>query len=142
MTENVATLLAYDCWALLEGADVARVAWLGPDGVALVPINYVVADGCLWFRTEPGSALARESGGGPLVIEIDHVDTETRDGWSVVVRGKPELIDQIDVPQMVVEMRVWPIGPHQLFVRVQPDQITGRRLWGTGPVEGDAHAGA
>lgn len=136
-TDRLAALTAYDCWGLLAEAELARVAWQGPDEIGLVPVNYAVVDGALWLRTEPDSALAREAGDGPVVIEVDHVDPAAQAGWSVVVRGTAELVDALDVPDMLVEMRVWPGGDHSLFVRVEPSRVTGRRLWGDPPAEGD-----
>ena len=38
-------------------------------------------------------------------------------------------LDVLDVPDMLVDMRVWPNGIRSVFVRVEPDEITGRRLW-------------
>ena len=127
-TVRLASLVAYDCWALLEHADIARVAWAGAAGVALVPVNYRVVDGALWFRIDPGSALAREAGGQRIVAEVDHVDAETRSGWSVVVVGTAELVEYLDAPDMLVDMRIWPAGTPSLFVRVDASEVTGRRL--------------
>jgi hypothetical protein len=53
-------LLPYDCWALLESAHIARIAWAGPD------------------------------------------------------------------------LQVWPSGDRALFVRVAPETVTGRNLFGNG----------
>ncbi|WP_395659353.1 pyridoxamine 5'-phosphate oxidase family protein [Nocardioides sp.] len=137
-TANIATLVAYDCWSLLEGAEIARVAWQGEDGIELIPVNYTVADGSLWFRTEADSSLARGTAGHEVVVEVDHVDLADHAGWSVVIRGGAELVDVLDVPDMLVDMRVWPTGAHTVFVRVEPDRVTGRRLWAARPNEGDA----
>lgn len=134
-TDKVATLVAYDCWALLEGADIARVAWQAGDEIQLVPVNYTVADGGLWFRTDPGTALARGTAGRPVVVEVDQVDPVSRDGWSVVVRGTAELVDVLDAPDMLVEMTVWPAGTDSVFVRVDAERLTGRRLWGSGTTD-------
>lgn len=125
---RLATLVAYDCWSLLGEAEIARVGWQSPDGVTIVPVNYVVADGALWFRTDPSSTIAREAGGNRVVVEVDHVDPQLHAGWSVIVTGVAELVEFLDVPDMLVDMRVWPGGQHSLFVRVDPDEITGRRL--------------
>ena len=125
---HLATLIAYDCWSLLGQAELARVGWQGPSGLAIVPVNYVVDDGALWFRTTPTSALAREAARARVVVEVDEVDAEAHAGWSVVVTGVAELIEFLDVPDSLVEMRIWPGGKHGLFGRVEPDQITGRRL--------------
>ena len=127
---RLASLVAYDCWALLEHAEIARVAWSGPGGVAMVPVNYRVLDGALWFRVHPDSTLAREAGGQRVVVEVDEVDRATRSGWSVVVAGSAEPIDYLDAPEMVVDMRIWPAQVPGLFVRVDPVEISGRRLFG------------
>jgi nitroimidazol reductase NimA-like FMN-containing flavoprotein (pyridoxamine 5'-phosphate oxidase superfamily) len=127
-THNVATLLAYDCWSLLAEAEIARVAWQGADGIALVPVNYTVGEGAIWFRVDPESALARECDGQQVVVEVDRVDAESRTAWSVVVVGIAHMVDEADVPDTLIEMRVWPGGPRRRFVRVEPDRLTGRRL--------------
>ena len=137
---NVATLVAYDCWALLEDAEIARLAWLGPDGISLVPVNYTVDGGSLWFRTDPGTTLARECDGLDLVVEVDRLEPDGSSIWSVVVRGTAELVDALDVPDTLMEMRVWPGGKHSLFVRVVPEAVTGRRLWAARPTEGGSDA--
>jgi nitroimidazol reductase NimA-like FMN-containing flavoprotein (pyridoxamine 5'-phosphate oxidase superfamily) len=127
-THNVATLLAYDCWTLLGEAEIARVAWQGADGIALVPVNYSVGEGAIWFRVDPESALARARDGQQVVVEVDHVDPENRTAWSVVVVGIAHMVDELDAPDTLIEMRVWPGGARRRFVRVEPDRLTGRRL--------------
>src|SRR3954452_962221 len=90
---RLAALPAFDCWQLLEEAEIARVAWSGSEGVAaVVPINYAVSDGALWSRPTPTSRLGRECGGRPVTVEIDGLTPATRSGWSVVVRGTAELV--------------------------------------------------
>lgn len=128
-TPNVATLLAYDCWTLIESADLARVAWQGADGIRLVPVNYAVADGAVWFRTDRDSALARECRTQPVVLEFDDVDNEAATAWSVVIVGSVEMFDAGDAPDTLGELRVWASGPHTTYVRVEPAQVTGRRIW-------------
>ncbi|WP_296606285.1 pyridoxamine 5'-phosphate oxidase family protein, partial [Nocardioides sp.] len=90
--------------------------------------NYAVGEAAIWFRVEPESALARECDGQQVVVEVDHVDSENRTAWSVVVVGIAHLVDELDVPDTLIEMRVWPGGPRRRFVRVEPDRLTGRRL--------------
>ena len=68
----------YDCWQLVTEAagpdGIARVVWSGPDGPAIVPVNFTVADGFLWFQTTPGSRLARECSDQQVLVEVDQVD--------------------------------------------------------------------
>ena len=125
---RLAELPTFDCWQLLETAEIARFAWNGPRGVAMVPVNYTVADGALWFRTSPYAEHAREAGGQWVAVEVDTLDPVDRSGWSVVVRGVAELIDPADVPDVLVDFRVWPQGTRNLLVRVEPIEVSGRRL--------------
>jgi uncharacterized protein len=123
-------LTGYDCWGLLEEEEIARIAWAGPEGVAIVPVNYTVADGALWFRTQPYTALARQCGGGRVAVEVDHLDRPTLSAWSVVVIGTAERVPTADVPDNLIGMEVWASGPRSLFIRVTPTEVSGRRLWG------------
>jgi hypothetical protein len=124
------TLSAYDCWELLHVQEIARVAWPGARGVALVPVNYTVVDGALWFRTDAGSALARECPGQRVVVEVDHLEPEERSGWSVVVAGTARVVDVEEVPQPV-DLDVWPSGQRTVYVEVEAEEVTGRRLFGS-----------
>ncbi|MBB3040221.1 pyridoxamine 5'-phosphate oxidase family protein [Nocardioides sp. LMS-CY] len=123
-------LTGYDCWGLLEDEEIARIAWSSPDGVAIVPVNYAVADGALWFRTQLYTALARQCAGGRVAVEVDHLDRRSRSAWSVVVVGTAERVPPQEVPDSVIGMEVWAPGPRSLFIRVTPIEVTGRRLWG------------
>jgi uncharacterized protein len=119
---------SFECWHLLHTAEVARVAWNGASGVAIVPVNYVVAGGALWFRTTPYSQLARECSGQWVAVEVDGVNRAEGTGWSTVVRGVAEFRDVDDAPEHLAEFQVWPSGPRPLFVRVEPAEVTGRKL--------------
>ncbi len=133
-TSAPAVLPPYDCWGLLEQAEIARIGWSGPDGVAIVPVNYAVGDGALWFRTQPFGALARQCAGGEVVVEVDHVAPETHSAWSVIIHGSAERVPVEEVPDDLMEMAVWAPGPRSLFVRVTPREVTGRRLAGRSDV--------
>ena len=37
---RLAELSAFDCWQLLETAEIVRIAWNGPRGVSVVPVNF------------------------------------------------------------------------------------------------------
>ena len=51
---------ADECWALLADAEIGRIAWLGDDGISILPINF----GRLGFL-----ANADTDGVVPLVAE-------------------------------------------------------------------------
>ena len=127
---RLATLLSYDCWNLLESTHIARVAWIGPEGVAVVPVNYTVVAGAVWFRTTPDSTLARECNEQRVVVEVDQIDPVTRAGWSVVVVGTAELVDAQDVPALLIGREVWPPRAPPQFVPGGGPPVSGRRLYG------------
>jgi nitroimidazol reductase NimA-like FMN-containing flavoprotein (pyridoxamine 5'-phosphate oxidase superfamily) len=124
----------YDSWQLLSeaGGDegIARVVWCSPNGPAIVPVNFVVADGSLWFQVAAESRLARECPGQPVLVEVDHVGAPSRTGWSVIVRGTATTMHTSDDPGRLGDLQVWPHGDRQRLVQVEADDITGRRLRG------------
>ena len=63
------------------------------------------------------------------MLEVDDVDDETATAWSVVIVGHLEMFDAGAAPDSLGEVRVWASGPHTTYVRVEPAQVTGRRLW-------------
>ncbi|MHA6511604.1 pyridoxamine 5'-phosphate oxidase family protein [Tessaracoccus sp. Z1128] len=78
---------ADECWALLTEAVVGRVAWMAPDGIAVVPVNFRVVDGAIVFHTSPQSFLAGLTQRTDVAFQVDEIDQETATGWSVLVRG-------------------------------------------------------
>jgi nitroimidazol reductase NimA-like FMN-containing flavoprotein (pyridoxamine 5'-phosphate oxidase superfamily) len=119
----------YECWQQLDDAGlIARVVWLANGRPAIVPVNYTVADGALWFQINAESQLGRNAEGQRLLVEVDHADAATHAGWSVVVAGVADYVDIDDAPDVVNRLEVWPRGPRNVFVRVEPDEVTGRRL--------------
>ncbi|MCD4525787.1 pyridoxamine 5'-phosphate oxidase family protein [Nocardioides sp. cx-173] len=125
---RLAELTPYDCWSLLEDVEVGRVAWCTIDGPAVVPVNVTVADGALWFRTAPYSTLVNHCRGGRVAVEIDNLDPTRRAGWSVVVTGIAEIVDGDEVPGGVHLLDTWAPGSRTAHVRVETQQVTGRRL--------------
>jgi nitroimidazol reductase NimA-like FMN-containing flavoprotein (pyridoxamine 5'-phosphate oxidase superfamily) len=129
-TRPPAVLTAYDCWRLLATEEIARVAWVGPDGVTIVPVSYTVTDRTLWFRTQPYSALGRQGKGARVAVEVDQLDHATNSAWSVVAVGTMRPVNPGDVPHEVMQMHVWVPGPRSVVVCVDPVEVTGRRVWG------------
>lgn len=119
---------AFDAWHLLTAADVARVAWLSPEGVSIVPVNCVAADGALWFRTTPQSAIAQGAAGTEVAVEADYLDPVSRTGWSVVLRAVVQLVDPELAPESVSQLCIWPEGQRNVYVRLEPTEVSGRRL--------------
>ena len=129
MGRHLVDLTEDECWRLLEDRPLARIAWSTGAGPEILPVNYVTHDGALWLRTTAYSAIAEQVDESPVALEIDEVDAETHEGWSVVVRGHAEAyFHEEDVPAEVKDLRSWPAGARPIWLRVQGESVTGRRL--------------
>ena len=125
------TVLTTDaCWALLRSADVGRLAVSVAGEPDIFPINYAVDHGTIVFRTAPGTKLAAVVVGQAVAFEVDGREPDAGEAWSVVIKGhgeqitgSQELIDTTDLP-----LFPWQAGPKHRFVRVLPDDISGRRF--------------
>lgn len=75
------------CWELLASTPVGRIGVLNDSAPEIYPVNHVVDDQSIVFRTDPGSKL-RGLGRSPAVCyEVDGIDVDNTTGWSVLVKG-------------------------------------------------------
>jgi len=120
------------CWQLLRATEVGRLAVPTPyGGVDIFPVNHLVDQGTIVFRTALGSKLALATAAHEVAFEVDG-DGATDDGtaWSVVVHGRAELItgtNQI-FDSFELSVRPWHLSNKPYFVRVVPTSVTGRRF--------------
>jgi hypothetical protein len=61
------------------------------ESLRIVPVNFVVADGSIVFRTTPYSELGTYGWRCDLTFETDQLDHATRSGWSVLAVGRAEM---------------------------------------------------
>ena len=118
-----------ECLELLATRQVGRLAYCDQDGPLAVPVNYVIHDGNVLFRTSPHTSLGQHAPSAAVAFEVDEIDDFTQSGWSVLLRGTAELVE--DVHDLPPEDRPvsWAEGARTLFVRVPGRSITGRRLY-------------
>ncbi|GGY14786.1 pyridoxamine 5'-phosphate oxidase family protein [Streptomyces anandii] len=119
-----------ECRALLSTHGVGRVALTGPDGPAVLPVNYDVVDDALVFRTAPDAAPAAAAG-QEVAFEVDHVDETMSRGWSVLAVGRAEAVTDAEAVRRLAERArstPWAGGPRPLWVRITPTRLTGRRI--------------
>jgi nitroimidazol reductase NimA-like FMN-containing flavoprotein (pyridoxamine 5'-phosphate oxidase superfamily) len=119
------------CWELLTSTPVGRLAVIEDSAPAIYPVNHVVDGESIVFRTDRGSKL-RGLLRVPLVcFEVDGTDLDESTGWSVLVKGRAEELHQPDdlhrVSQLPLE--IWAVGAKHHWIRIVPEQVTGRRLW-------------
>jgi hypothetical protein len=119
-----------ECRRLLAEHHLGRLAVPDFGGPVIFPVNYVLDQGLVIFRTDPGSKLDAASEREQVAFEVDAVDEATRTGWSVVVRGTlAEVTDPYDLSRLrTLPLYPWAPGKKTRYVRVRPRKITGRRI--------------
>lgn len=67
---------------------------------------------------------------GDLTFEIDEIDEPAREGWSVLIQGPAHHVESEAEREPLIRAGVepWPGGDRELFVRIVPDRVTGRRI--------------
>ena len=115
---------------MLGSARWGRVAWSGPAGPRILPVNHSVVDGSVYFRTGLYGSLVEAATGGAVAFEADELDDRLSVGWSVVVIGHAEQVeDPAEVASLFGRMaEPWAPGSRPVLVRVTPSQVTGRRF--------------
>ena len=117
-----------ECFELLAGARLGRVAVVDDLGPVVFPVNFVLDRHTVVFRTEEGTKLHAASGGGKVCFEADGTDEAARTGWSVIVRGEiTEVTDPAELAR-VRELRPWAPGARNHYARILPAVLTGRRI--------------
>jgi nitroimidazol reductase NimA-like FMN-containing flavoprotein (pyridoxamine 5'-phosphate oxidase superfamily) len=119
------------CLELLRSGVFGRVAIAAPDGPHIVPLNYSVVDDAIVVATSPYSQLATAGPGHRVAFEVDHVDYATHTGWSVVVRGRAELVTDPEAVRRLKETwppRPWAEGSRNLHLRIPVSEVSGRSI--------------
>lgn len=115
-----------ECWNRLRAGSMGRIAIAPAGEVDIFPINYVVSDASLYFRTAPGSKLLDLTVNPSVAFEIDGYDDAT--AFSVVVKGTAERLEHqadIDLADQL-PLSPWIPTLKYRWVRIQPVTVTGR----------------
>lgn len=122
-----------ECLELLNGDEVGRVALCTPLGPRLVPVNYAMYQESIVFRTTPYSEMGTHIDGAEVVFEVDDLDYENHQGWSVLAKARAELVDDPDERAAIQrdwDPSPWAEGLRHLYVRLHWYDLTGRALGG------------
>ncbi|MFF4359937.1 pyridoxamine 5'-phosphate oxidase family protein [Streptomyces sp. NPDC001604] len=122
-----------ECLRLLAKVPVGRIVHTRQALPAVLPVNFSLdSDGAVLVRTSAASELARAVDGTVVAFEVDEVDAVAHSGWSVVVTGAATVVRDPDEHERLTRTgpRSWAPSPEEVFVRIQPELITGRELVG------------
>ncbi|MGQ4390663.1 pyridoxamine 5'-phosphate oxidase family protein [Streptomyces sp. SAS_270] len=122
-----------ECLRLMAKAPVGRIVHTRHALPAVLPVNFRVdTDGAVVLRTSAASELVRAVDGAVVAFEVDEVDAVAHSGWSVVVTGSATVVTDPDEHERLLRTgpRSWAPSPEEVFVRIQPELVTGRELVG------------
>jgi uncharacterized protein len=119
-----------ECFRLLAGTHLGRVVLVDDRGPIALPVNFVLDQHTVLFRTDEGTKLDVAVRRGRVAFEIDGVDEATRTGWSVLVRGEAAEITEPDQVARVLRLPLYPWAPGAKghYIRILPTLLTGRRI--------------
>ncbi|WP_380164920.1 pyridoxamine 5'-phosphate oxidase family protein [Jannaschia sp. R86511] len=114
------------CWALLAGAEVARLAVVVDSAPEVFPVNHAVLGSRVLIRTAAGTKLFAAVD-RDVAVEVDGV-AEGR-AWSVVAKGTAvEVEDQAGLDAADERLDVWLTSRTQHVLAVDVTSLTGRRF--------------
>lgn len=119
-----------ECLSLLEPGGVGRVGFTAAEGVVILPVNFAVAGKTIIFRTAPDTLLAAYVD-GPVSFETDRLDEALHEGWSVLLQGHAHTVTsehEIQRLQRATHLEPWADGARDVYVRITPARISGRRI--------------
>lgn len=124
----VEELSADKCWARLRSAAYGRLAVVIDSAPEIFPVNIVTDHGTLVFRTGEGTKLDAVSGGALVALEADGLSDEGSVAWSVVVKGRTKALVRTEevLSTFGLDLFPWQAGHKDHFIRIVPEQITGR----------------
>jgi nitroimidazol reductase NimA-like FMN-containing flavoprotein (pyridoxamine 5'-phosphate oxidase superfamily) len=130
MTDKLTDLPETECFRLLARGHFGRVALVDDGRPVVLPVNYVFDRGYVVFQSTKGSKLEGALANRSFAFEIDAIDPMYHGGWSVLLYGPAEVVDEPGEIERLSELplRPWWPGSRDRWVRIRVDEITGRRL--------------
>jgi hypothetical protein len=119
-----------ECALYLGSSQIGRIAVSIGALPAIFPVNYLAVTGAIWFRTSSDGTLLRASLGSVVAFEADGFDDIGAFGWSVLVRG---VANEINDPRTLKAVKscfidAWPlIGASDRFIVIPATLLTGQR---------------
>ncbi|HEU0206066.1 MAG TPA: pyridoxamine 5'-phosphate oxidase family protein [Pseudolysinimonas sp.] len=129
-TADIEELDAQTCQRLLRTHNLGCLALVVADRVGIYPVNYLVFDDDVFFRTAPGSKLDALADTAEVAFEVDGRDRRTV--WSVVVHGTARPVADEELVQIsrISRMPTDVPGKRTHYVQIEATEVTGRTFSG------------
>lgn len=120
-----------ECRAYIAAGGVGR--FLFDDrarGPVAVPVNYLMDGGDVVFRTGSAEVVDEGTYHQKVSFDVDHLDDALSEGWSVLLSGAASVVTDAGELTNVRALGIepWAGGDRDTYVRLVPNQITGRRI--------------
>jgi uncharacterized protein len=127
---QLTTLRREECLELLRGAVVGRIGYVADGMAIIIPVNFALFDGDIVFCTAKGSKLSWLSLRERVAFEADESRSADHEGWSVLIQGVAREVTDPDELAVLRRghLRSWFRSPHEHWVRISIDAMSGRTL--------------
>lgn len=119
-----------ECLDLLASEQVGRIAYVERGRPVIIPVNHVMLGSTVALRTAAGGKLDTAIMGRPVAFEVDGHDLTTRTGWSVVVQGTTDVVE--DESRLAwlgtQDLRPWADLTDAVWISIRADEVSGRRI--------------
>lgn len=119
-----------ECLDRLAAAPIGRIAFVQNGEPVILPVNHGVHGTSVVFRSPVGSKLFAADRGQAVSFEADFADVQAKAGWSVVVRGVAEIVDDpVEIAQLdKLGIQAWAIKSPTDWVRIRSYEVSGRQV--------------
>jgi nitroimidazol reductase NimA-like FMN-containing flavoprotein (pyridoxamine 5'-phosphate oxidase superfamily) len=127
---TITRLMPTECHRLIAPGGIGRIAFSTTSGPVVLPVNFAVMAGTIVIRTAEGTMIEGHAD-DRVALEVDHIDEALCQGWSVLVQGQAHRVAhpaELNHVRRDAVIRPWPGGERDVYVRIIPDRITGRRI--------------
>jgi nitroimidazol reductase NimA-like FMN-containing flavoprotein (pyridoxamine 5'-phosphate oxidase superfamily) len=118
-----------ECLRLLQGQPVGRIALTSEALPIVLPVNFMVHDDAILFRSGRGTKLEAATRNAVVAFEVDSYDPFGHTGWSVMVTGVARQLPEparATLPHLPAHWA--PITEDDRLVSISIDLISGRRI--------------
>jgi nitroimidazol reductase NimA-like FMN-containing flavoprotein (pyridoxamine 5'-phosphate oxidase superfamily) len=125
-TDPVRVLDTAECWRLLAEQEFGRLAMRDGEGVDIFPVNYLVHDSAIYFRSGPGAKLVDLTRHPGVAFEVD--GQLAHRVWSVVISGAATRIgSDAEIHASGIQgLQTWHPSDKFNYVCLRPASVTGR----------------
>ena len=88
-----------ECLQLISAGGIGRIGYTGRYGPTVLPVNFVLYEQAIVFRTGQDSPMGEDLRTGiadadyVVAFEVDEISQATREGWSILIQGSAQHVD-------------------------------------------------